>query len=92
MELIRDKNMEGEAAWYFPGDYLGTWFSARGQVRIDLFDEGGDVVAHISFPTGLDGSTVEDRYVTPLSDYAAKQGFSDRLKLVFAEKSLNATS
>ncbi len=89
MELTRDPNLEGAECWW-PGEYLGTWFSAKGQVRIDLFDEGAKVVAHVSFPTGLDGATVEDRYSSILRDYAKKKGFSKRLRIIYAEKNLYA--
>jgi len=52
IQLIHDQEFE-EAVGPYYGKYLGTFLSARGQVRADLFDEGPQVMAHISFPTGL---------------------------------------
>ena len=83
IQLFIDKDLEEEAGPYY-GRYLGTFLSARGQIRADLFDEGSKVVAWISFPTGLDASNVEDRYVGILHDYAATHGFSDRFSMVYA--------
>ncbi len=53
MQLVQDKELEEDAGDSY-GEYLGTFFSARGQVRADLFDDGEEVIAYISFPTGLD--------------------------------------
>jgi hypothetical protein len=83
MQLVQDKELEEDAGPYY-GKYLGTFFSARGQVRADLFDDGEEVIAYISFPTGLDGTNVEDRYVSMLNEYAASQGFADRFQMVYA--------
>ncbi len=44
------------------------------------------MVAHISFPTGLNGGNVEDRYVTELRSYAKTHGFADRFHLVYADR------
>ncbi len=85
VQLIQDKEFE-EAVGPYYGKYLGTFLSARGQVRADIFDEGTRVVAHISFPTGLNGGNVEDRYVTELRSYAKTHGFADRFHLVYADR------
>jgi hypothetical protein len=84
MELAHDKVVKQEYSRFF-GKYIGTYYSARGQVRADLFDDGSQVVAHICFPTGLSLSTVEDRFVTILRKYAASQGFADRFRMVFSD-------
>ena len=39
IQLIHDKELEEDVGPYY-GKYLGTFFSARGQVRADLFDDG----------------------------------------------------
>jgi hypothetical protein len=83
MQLTHDEEIAKEAGLYY-GKYLGTFFSARGQVRADLFDNGVHVIAYISFPTGRDTTNVEDRYVAILEEYAASQGFSDRFHLIHA--------
>jgi len=85
IQLIQDKEFEEEVGPYY-GKYLGTFVSARGQVRADLFDEGPQVMAHISFPTGLDVGSVEDRYLTELRSYASARGFGDRFRLVYADR------
>jgi hypothetical protein len=77
LELVRDKELEEDAGTSY-GRYLGTSVSERGQVRADLFDDGEEVIAYICFPTGLSGSTVEDRYVELLDEYAASHGLADR--------------
>jgi hypothetical protein len=83
MELIVDKEFEKKVG-HFYGRYLGTFYSDQGQVRADLFEEGVDINAYISFPTGQDMLNVQDRYVTPLREYADRQGFADRFHLIFA--------
>jgi hypothetical protein len=83
MQLIQDKRYETEIGSYF-GKYLGTFFSARGQVRADVFDTGSEVVAHVSFPTGLGPSDVEDRYLSELRAYAAKEGLADRFRIILS--------
>ena len=52
IQLIQDKEFEEDVGPYY-GKYLGTFLSAHGQVRADLFDAGTEVIAYISFPTGL---------------------------------------
>ena len=66
------------------GEYLGTFVSQHGQVRADLFRRGDWLDAHVSFPTGLTGSTVTDRYVSDLWDYANEHGFGERLRLILS--------
>ncbi len=81
--FIEDREFEAEVGDFY-GTYLVTFLSARGEVRADLFDEGHQVVAHVSYPTGLSAVTVEDRYVSDLYEYAERQGFADRFHLVFS--------
>jgi hypothetical protein len=83
MQLVQDKELEEETGPYY-GTYLGTFLSSRGQVRADLFDDGSEVTAYVSFPTGLDGTNVQDRYVSILNEYAASQGFGDRFRMIYA--------
>jgi hypothetical protein len=84
LQLIHDDELEEDAGPYY-GKYLGTFLSARGQLRADLFDEGSKVVAWISFPTGMNASTVEDPYVGILHDYAVQQGYAKRFSMVYTE-------
>jgi hypothetical protein len=65
IELIQDKEYEEDIGPYY-GKYLGTFVSAHGQVRADLFDTVREVNAYISFPTGKTGSNVEDPYINEL--------------------------
>lgn len=67
------------------GDYRSTFTSTTGQVRAQLFDVGGDLIAHVSFAPGYDGGTVTDRYVTDLRRFADEHGYAGRLRLVFSE-------
>lgn len=82
IQITHDKEFEELEDFY--GKYLGTFLSARGQVRADLFDEGPQVVAHVSFPTGLNVGNVEDGYLIELRSYAKAHGFGDRFRLVYA--------
>jgi hypothetical protein len=66
------------------GDYVATFESDRHQVRADVFKQGDWLVAHVSFPTGLDLSRVDDKYVAELQSYASQNGFSDKFRLVFS--------
>ena len=84
IELIHDQEVEEDFGHIF-GKYLGTFFSAGGQVRADLFDRVNDVVAYVCFPTGLDPGNVEDRYVNELEAYAKSHGFGDRFRLLYVE-------
>ena len=83
MELIRDKELEEDVGLSY-GRYLGTFLSAKGQVRTDLFDDGEEVLAYISFPSGRNATNVADRYVGILEEYATRQGFGDRFHLIYA--------
>jgi hypothetical protein len=83
MQLEHDQALEKAASPHF-GKYLGTFISAQGQVRADLFDNGPYVIAYISFPTGRNATNVEDRYVAILEGYAAAQGFSTRFHMIHA--------
>jgi hypothetical protein len=84
MQLIQDRALK-KAVGSDYGKYLGTYFSARRQVRADLFDDGVRVTAYLSYPTGLNPTNIEDRYVSELREYAASQGFADRFSFVYAE-------
>ncbi|MGP0063694.1 MAG: hypothetical protein ACLQGP_08875 [Isosphaeraceae bacterium] len=82
VELVHDKELEEDSGLSY-GKYMGTFVGDRGQVRADLFDDGEEVIAYISFPTGLDVTNVEDRYVGILEEYAISQGFGNRFHLIY---------
>ncbi len=83
MQLTHDPALEEAVADRY-GHYLGTFISAQGQVRADVFDNGLNVLAYVSFPTGRDATNVEDPYVAPLEEYAAHLGFSSRFHMIHA--------
>jgi hypothetical protein len=66
------------------GVYITTFTSRDGQVRADLFRTGRVVVAHVSFPTGLDASSVTDPYVSELWNYARAEGIADNFKVLLS--------
>ena len=66
------------------GEYITTFTSRGGQVPPDLFRKGRVVVAHVSFPTGLDASSVTDPYVSELWNYAREQGIADNFKVILS--------
>jgi hypothetical protein len=84
IELTHDPIIEEDFGNIY-GKYLGTFFSAGGQVRADLFDRVNDVVAYVCFPTGLNPGNVEDRYFNELHAYAKSHGFDDRFRLLYVE-------
>jgi hypothetical protein len=84
IELIHDPIVEEDFGQIY-GKYVGTFFSAGGQVRADLFDRIKDVVAYVSFPTGLYAGNVEDSYYNELEAYAKSHGFADRFRLLYVE-------
>jgi hypothetical protein len=84
IELIHDPIVEEDFGHIY-GKYLGTFFSASGQVRADLFDRVIDVVAYVCFPTGLNPGNVDDRYFNELRAYAKSHGFADRFRLLYVE-------
>lgn len=66
------------------GEYITTFTSKGGQVRADLFRKGRAVLAHVSFPTGLDAGGVTDPYVSELWNYARGQGIADNFKIILS--------
>lgn len=84
MNVLRDENFAAEIGSFF-GEYLGTFTSANDQVRADLFKEKSGLVAHVSFAEGFNPQNVTDAYLGELKHYADEQGYTGRLRLVFAE-------
>jgi hypothetical protein len=85
MRFQTDSRMTGGVGGWF-GEYLITGISRSGQVRADLFRKRGVVIAHVSFPTGLDAGTYTDPYVSELRNYAREHGFADQFEVVYSEK------
>ncbi len=71
MPFATDARLATEAGAAF-GTYVATFHSEAGQVRADLFRRGDGLVAHVSFPTGLDAGAVTDRYVGELHAFAQR--------------------
>jgi hypothetical protein len=53
-------------------------------VRADHFRKGRAVVAHVSFPTGLDPASVTDRYVSELWNCAGERGIADNFEVILS--------
>jgi hypothetical protein len=83
MPFQTDERLETDVRKAF-GAYIMTFTSRSGQVRADLFRTGRVVVAHVSFPSGLDASNVSDPYVSELWNYAREQGIADNFKVVLS--------
>jgi hypothetical protein len=66
------------------GDYMATFESDHHQVRADVFKQGEWLVAHVSFPTGLDIERVDDKYLIELQSYANQRGFSGKFRMIFS--------
>ncbi|MBT9546821.1 MAG: hypothetical protein IV090_15640 [Candidatus Sericytochromatia bacterium] len=78
--IIEDKKFATEVGSFF-GKYLGTFNSAHKQVRADLFENSGTVVAYISFKNGLKPEKVTDPYLSPLKEFA-DQKYQGQIRLV----------
>ena len=83
MPFQTDDRLAGDVRKAF-GEYITTFTSTGGQVRADLFRTGRVVVAHVSFPTGLDAGSVTDPYVSELWNYARAQGIADNFKMILS--------
>ena len=83
MGFSRDDRFAAEVGSAF-GQYLITFESERRQVRADLFRNGRRVAAHVQFAPGIVASTVSDPYVTPLWDYARREGVADHFQLIMS--------
>ena len=83
MPFQTDERLESDVRKAF-GRYITTFTSRGGQVRADVFRTGRVVVAHVSFPTGLDAISVTDPYVSELWKYAREQGISDNFKVIMS--------
>jgi len=83
MPFLTDQNIADEVARVF-GTYLTTFTSRTGQVRADVFQVGREVRAHVSFPTGLEPTTVTDLYLSELWKYARDNGYADRFRLIYS--------
>ncbi|HMD98473.1 MAG TPA: hypothetical protein VKM93_14210 [Terriglobia bacterium] len=65
------------------GKYLSTFDSDTGQVRALIFEQNGQLVAHVSFPTGLKPEEVTDAYSGKLYRYAKDNGFEGKLRVIY---------
>ena len=83
MPFQADRQLAADVGRAF-GEYLITFISKGGQVRADLFRKGRVVEAHVSFPTGLDATSVADPYVSELWNYVREQGFTDQFRVVLS--------
>lgn len=81
MPFQTDQQLSDDIAF---GEYVTTFISTGGQVRADLFRKRRIVEAHVSFPTGLDATTVTDPYVSELWNYAREQGFPDQFRIILS--------
>ena len=84
MPFQRDEKYAAEVGSIF-GEYLTTFVSQpAGQVRADIFQVKSRVVAHVSFPTGVAASEVNEPYMSVLREYARAQGVVDRFQVVMS--------
>jgi len=84
MRFLQDNTLIEEVGEVF-GRYVATFLSDTHQVRADLFEEDGQLIAHVSFPSGLNATSATDSYVGALNDYARSHGFEGKLRLVYSE-------
>jgi hypothetical protein len=85
MPFQRDEKYATEVGKAF-GEYMATFVSEpSGQARADIFRTGRLVNAYVSFPTGIDASEASEPYVTALWDFARKEGFADRFRLIMSD-------
>ena len=83
MPFLADQAFASEVADGF-GTYLTTFTSRTGQVRADFFKVGPEVRVHVSFPTGLEATSVTDPYLSEVWRYAQENGFAGRFRLIYS--------
>lgn len=69
----------------FYGKYHLTFRSQTGQVLAQIFEQNGQLVAHVSFPTGLKPEEVKGAYSSELYRYAKEHGFEGKLRIIYSE-------
>lgn len=67
------------------GKYHSTFRSQNNQVVAHIFEVRGQLVAHVSFATGLNPDSVTDPYFVKLQEYAKQQGFEGKLRIIYSE-------
>jgi len=84
MGFQTDTEYENKIRGFF-GKYVSTFHSKNGQVLAQLFEQNGQLVAHVAFRKGLKPEKVTDTYYNELQGYAEKQGFPGKLRIIYAE-------
>jgi hypothetical protein len=83
MSFEREAALEDETAQRIYGEYVSTFRSQNKQVLAQLFKRDDQLVAHVSFPTGLKPEKVTDAYISDLNKFANGRGFTGRLKIIY---------
>jgi hypothetical protein len=65
------------------GDYVTSFESDHGQVRVDIYRLGGDVVAYVSRPYGVSPEDVTDPWLAPVKEKAKEVGARDQVRLIY---------
>lgn len=73
-----------EKAEQFYGKYITTFHSANGEVLAHLFEKGGQMIAHVQWPTGLRESEITDTYWDEIHQFAKDHGFEGKLRVIYA--------
>lgn len=84
MPFSTDQAIKEKAEPYF-GAYKTTFLSENGQVRADLFEQGGTLKAYIAFESGYDLDNVTDLWISRIEDWADDNGYAGRLQIAYGE-------
>lgn len=84
MPFQRDERYAAEIGNRF-GEYLTTYVSQpAGQVRAYIFQNRGQVIAHVSFPKGVPATDVTEPFMNQLWNYARENKIEDKFHLVMS--------
>lgn len=67
------------------GQYHSTFHSQTGQVEAQIFEQNGELVAHVRFPNFRSPAEVTDAYFSELNQYAAQEGFAGKMRIIYSE-------
>lgn len=83
MRFFEDPNLRPGTATHLFGEYRSSFESDNQEVRADLFERGGQLLAYVSFAAGLDAESVTDSWLRHLHRKADDLGFSGKLRLIY---------
>ena len=89
MRFYNDLTLQDEPVQLRYGRYVESFESENGQLFVDLFQRGENLVAFVKFAPGFDATNVTDRWISLLRPEAERLGFaSEKLHIVYTGTAL----